>query len=242
MLDALADFDEDARDLMEIIVEEVDRLDRLIAEFLEYSRPSELAPEIVDLGHLVEDVVDLFENRDIARNLAVECRADPDVEDWRVEIDRESIRQVLWNLLNNAVDALDADETSRGEKPEIRIALSAAEAHGKQFYDVAVEDAGPGIDPEDADRLFEPFFTTKEEGTGLGLATSHRLVDKHGGQLQYAGDSPLGGATFVVRLLSEKPSAEELEHAPAGLGRETSAPSLATVEPSSPALESSKSS
>jgi len=238
MLESVADLEEDARELMEIIVEEVDRLDRLISEFLEYSRPSELSPEPLDLRELVGDVVDLFERRDATRRLDVEFAPDPTVEDWTLEADRESIRQVLWNLLNNAADAVSRGDSPAREGPDIRMSLSDGRAQGKHFYEVAVEDAGPGVPEEAAGRLFEPFFTTREDGSGLGLAISHRLIDKHGGRLQLGEDCALGGAKFVVRLLDETRDPRLMPGVSGGLADDESAPSLAAAEHSSPALDS----
>jgi signal transduction histidine kinase len=112
------------------------------------------------------------------------------------------MEEVLVNLVLNAVDACE-----EGGRVSIRAQVDAAE------LEISVEDSGPGVPLEDAERVFEPFFTTKgaERGTGLGLPVARRIVEAHGGELLL--DSPAGGgATFVVRVpLPPRPRQAEEE-------------------------------
>ncbi len=197
MLESTADLGAQEESLMQIILREVDRLDTLISEFLDYSRPSSISFDATDLEELVEEVVRLFNRRDATEAGRAELQVDGEREEWTAEIDRESIRQVLWNLLNNAADALaDPPEQS----PAIEVRLGTDKHDGETYFTITVEDAGPGIPEEERERIFEPFFTTKNDGSGLGLATSHRLVDEHDGQIQLGDSDELGGAKFVIWL------------------------------------------
>jgi two-component system sensor histidine kinase PilS (NtrC family) len=131
----------------------------------------------------------------------------------RVHADAKQLRQVLWNLVLNAAQAM-------GERGEIRLAAAATEralpqgadaearsgaASGRGAVEISVADDGPGVAPEALERIFDPFFTTKPSGTGLGLATVHRIVTSHGGSIAVE-TAKGGGACFrVVLPASEAP-------------------------------------
>jgi signal transduction histidine kinase len=118
----------------------------------------------------------------------VELLADDAI--W-VEADPGQLRQVVWNLLRNAAEAAPG--------APITLSVGADRSDGKSWAWVAVRDRGPGIPPEQRAHIFEPFFTTKERGTGLGLATVHRIVEAHKGRIDV--ESPEDGGTRVcVRL------------------------------------------
>ncbi|MFB6262429.1 MAG: nitrogen regulation protein NR(II), partial [Bradymonadaceae bacterium] len=163
--------DEESREeLLDIVLREVERLDDLIADFLEYSEPPSLSAESTDLGDLTREVLDLYSNQAGADTDEIELIVEQG--DLTAEVDRESIRQVLWNLLENAGRAADAAANS----PAIRISLAPTRREGKPAVTLTVEDAGPGIPAEERDRIFDPFYTTREDGSGLGLATAYQLV------------------------------------------------------------------
>jgi two-component system sensor histidine kinase PilS (NtrC family) len=201
MLQQTASLDETDQNLMQIILREVDRLDVLISEFLDYSRPSELTFEPVDLENLVDDVVSLFDNRNGSPPVELSLKQSDETEEFVVHGDQESLRQIIWNLLNNAESALG--ETGRDVEPKIRVQLvgaSTSRQHSGRSVEIVVDDNGPGIDNEDLDHIFEPFFTTKEEGSGLGLATTYRLIEEHEGSIEVVPHGPLGGARFTIKL------------------------------------------
>lgn len=175
----------DDRALMGIVLREVGRLDELITEFLDYSRARELKLQPHQPGDVITKVLALFVNRDSSMQIDVDVDEDLDP----IRVDEEAIRQVLWNLLNNAVDAVvDVDD------PRIRLGAKRTD-RGVVLY---VEDNGPGIPAEDVDRVFQPFFTTKHSGTGLGLATIYRIVEDHGARCIVLPTSELGGARFEI--------------------------------------------
>ncbi len=200
----LAEEDHEQRRLMEIVLREADRLDALIRDFLHYARPTPPKPEAVEIGELVDEVCEMFETvREPATRLR--CELEPGV---RVFADADQLRQLLWNLLLNAAQAMEeggeitlaarelpqeVDEDGRNVKEE-----------GCARVEIAVGDTGPGIPPDVLDRIFDPFFTTKPAGSGLGLAMVHRIVEANEGSVSV--DSEAGGGTrFRIRL----PAAED---------------------------------
>ena len=209
MLEAVGELDGEDEALMRIVVREVDRLDSLITSFLDYSRPKSLSREPTDIAELVHDVLRLFEKRSDADS----CRVRFDVEDeeasYVAEVDREAMRQVLWNLLNNAREALDESASTRD------VAIHVGLARHDDALILWVEDDGPGIDEELHERIFEPFFTTKEGGTGLGLATIYRIIDEHGGTLRTSEPHELSGARFEVELSTVAPNPSRVSDAKA---------------------------
>lgn len=178
---------EDAR-LMDIVLREAERLNELVARFLEFSRPRPPRRERVDLGRLLVETLEVFTNDPVAARVQIERDLAP-TPAW---CDADQVRQVVWNLLLNAAQA--AGDASRTGK--VRIGCAPGADGGARLV---VEDDGPGIASRDLARIFTPFFTTKERGTGLGLATVQRAVDAHHGSV--AVDSAPGSRTrFVVTL------------------------------------------
>ncbi len=176
------------RRLMDIVLREATRLDQLVTRFLEYARPAEPRRKRIDLGELASETLEVF-GRDPA---AARVRLEREIAPARVECDPDQMRQVLWNLLANAAQAV----AGRDGGGRIRVTCRP-EPHGGAR--LAVEDDGAGISPADLPRVFTPFFTTRREGTGLGLATVQRIVDAHGGVVT-AESAPGRGTVFGVRL------------------------------------------
>ena len=188
--------------LMEIALREIERLDHLIADFLAYARPAAAEPAALPLAPAVEDVLKMF-----GASCPERVRISSDVPaDCAVLADSRQLRQVLWNLLLNAVQALPAGGEIRVGARRVREAPQEGGAQGRnvsdegvQFVEIAISDSGVGIAPEVLERVFEPFFTTKRAGSGLGLPSVHRVVENHGGSLSL--DSRPGEGTVVrVRL------------------------------------------
>jgi len=202
--------DDDSRRLMEIVLRETERLDGLITDFLQYARPAPPKLGSVSLAPLVQDLVQMFE-KSRSRENPIEVRVEVK-EGLAVTGDASQLRQLLWNLYLNAAQAMPAGgrlliaaspapPLPQGGAPAGR---NAAEGEGTHFLELVVADTGVGIAPEVIDRIFDPFFTTRREGSGLGLATVHRIVESHGGSLRV--ESTVGaGTTFRIRL----PQAEE---------------------------------
>ena len=183
----------DDRDL-EVIDEELSRLDATLQSFLDYARPPKLQRTTIDLREIVERTVTLVRPRAEQQSVVVNVEG-PDSPLW-VSADREQLRQVLLNLLLNALDALGSGG---------RITVKATTAPERQDVVLRVADDGPGIAAEIQDRLFEPFASSKPSGTGLGLTICRRIVENHDGELA-AENGPAGGAVFTVRLPADRNS------------------------------------
>jgi signal transduction histidine kinase len=177
-----------------LILAELERVERQVAALLRFSRRDELRFEAVDLRELVGSTVDGFQSRLDAAGIAVALDAGATVV---ARADREKLRQVLINLIENAIDAL----AHAGDR---RLAVSLATVNGSAVLRIA--DTGPGVDADALSRLFEPFFSQKEKGTGLGLAIVRRTVEAHGGRVT-AAPGPDGGLAFDVTLPLERASA-----------------------------------
>jgi two-component system sensor histidine kinase PilS (NtrC family) len=175
---------DDAR-LLDIVLREADRLSSLVSDFLAFARPAQPQPGPVNLPSLVREVLHVFESDPHVSELT---RAE-DLRPAVAHADASQLKQVLWNLLLNAAQATPAGGT-------LRVTTGPGEPGWVQ---VAVADDGSGIAAEDMQRIFDPFFTTKPDGTGLGLATVHRIVDAHRGRLEVE-SHPGAGSCFTVHL------------------------------------------
>ena len=177
----------------EFISKEIDRLEKIVSDFLRFARPVEPERVPVSPANLLREVRQLMAEQlhqssiDLAVERAVETK---------VLGDPEQLKQVLINLVQNAAEALATGGTVKLRAVESRIAL------GGRMRDVTiieVEDNGTGMPPEVQKRLFDPFFTTKPTGTGLGLSIAARIVEKHGGALRVK-TATNHGTTFGVVL------------------------------------------
>lgn len=193
------DFDEIFWESTSTILEEVERLRRIVTEFSHFARMPRPRPESVSVADVVGHVVGLHQGGPVRIDLDDPGGLSP------IRADREQITQVLVNLVQNAADAAEAVHGTHGGR--VRVVLEeSTEPAGVR---IRVQDNGPGIAPEDRLRVFEPYFTTKAEGkgTGLGLAIVHRIVSEHGGSIELA-ESPLGGAEILVLLPESGPPPE----------------------------------
>ena len=181
---------DDNKNLMDIVLRETDRLNTIITEFLDYARPKTTTKVPLSLGSLVQETVALFKN---SKEYQVAIDVDVHVEyDAGIQGDPSRIRQVFWNLLNNAAQAI------RGHG-RITIASREESINDQEYISVTIADTGIGIAPENLATIFAPFFTTKSDGTGLGLAIVYRIVEDHNGMIDV--QSMLGrGTTFTLRL------------------------------------------
>ncbi len=169
------------------IVQQVEAMKTMVNAFSEYARPAPLQRAATDLNQLIADTVELFRSGKTAAELRVE--PDPDLEP--IEIDPNSIRQVLNNLIINAQDAL----SGKAGTVTIRTETDSRTAG----VTVTVQDNGPGFDADKIDRVFEPYVSSKEKGTGLGLAICRRIVEEHGGTIR-ATNPQRGGAAVIISL------------------------------------------
>jgi two-component system, NtrC family, sensor histidine kinase HydH len=182
--------------LMRIVCREADRLSSLVTDFLMFARPPTGVPRILNLSLAVGDILDLFE-REFPPSREIRIHRDIRDSQW-VRMDPGHLRQVLWNLLRNAAEAISG-------AGEISIRL----APGREGHVVVdVSDNGCGIPPEVLPTIFDPFVTTKPRGTGLGLSIVHRIVESAGGRLDVE-SRPGEGTRVRLRLRRRDPEAED---------------------------------
>lgn len=178
---------EDRGTLVSVLRKESRRLSETLTQFLQYARPREPRLEQADLGALVGEVATMLRSdKQALGKVRLSVKTDPTLIAF--PFDADQVRQVVWNIVLNALDAL-------GGKGRLALAIEVRDGYAA----LVVADNGPGIPPEVQKRLFEPFHTTKEQGTGLGLAVAERVVSAHGGRILVETD--LGrGTAFTVLL------------------------------------------
>ncbi len=171
---------------LEIITEEVDRLNRIVVDFLFAVRPMDAHPEEADINKLLEDLLEFVHFE--LEEADVELVSELGDELPTLEFDEKLMKQALLNIINNAVAAM----------PEGGSLTVATERKGEVVL-VHVKDSGSGISDENMAKIFEPYFTTKDFGSGLGLTVVYKIVKEHGGEI--AVKSKEGeGTTFTISL------------------------------------------
>jgi signal transduction histidine kinase len=176
------------RDVYDQMLAELDRVNGTIHALLNFARPSRPVRIPTDIPLLIESAARLLRPALARRGIVLDVGSAPGMRLF--SLDPGQMRQVLVNLITNAVDAVD-----KGGRIEVR----AAPLPDDSGIVLAVTDNGPGIAPEDHDRVFDPFYTTKFTGTGLGLSVVRSLIEKHGGHVNLTSE-PGKGATFFVVL------------------------------------------
>jgi len=213
--------DSEFRDRFSVLVlKEVERINHIIERLLNFARPAKPVPMACDIHELIDEVL-LLMGEDAKRN-GIKLRREYTREEAVIKVDRQQIKQVLLNLLLNAIQAVERE--GRIEVSTAYIWEQESNGNGRRFptgkkdrsgnrrgddmvkkFEIRVSDTGCGISEKNLKHLFDPFFTTKPEGTGLGLAVSHVIVEEHNGALD--AESKLGqGAIFTVKL----PAANDL--------------------------------
>lgn len=192
VLDGELELRDENRTLMQIVVRETDRLNALLTDFLQYVRPGASASRAVDLPVLVKEVLESLRHHPhcVAQvELVMDC-----AEVSAVAGDPDQLRQVLWNLVLNAVEFMPT-----GGQLEVQVREVAGSGGEPARVELRVYDTGPGFDPAHSERLFDPFFSTRTGGTGLGLALVEKILQTHDGTVR-ARNRPEGGAVFEVSL------------------------------------------
>jgi two-component system sensor histidine kinase PilS (NtrC family) len=193
-------FNEEQKTLVNIITRESTRLNAIISDFLVYSREKSFKFSRMDLIPLIEDALVLLANRSQTKDLKI-------VRDYALTnayaaIDADRIKQVLWNLLENAVRAMQGKGT-------ITVSVRAA----GDFLRIGIRDTGPGIAPNLTEKIFEPFQSQFEGGTGLGLAIVYQIVQAHGARI-FAQSTLGSGAEFILEILHARAASVELDDVP----------------------------
>lgn len=188
MLSGVPEMNEDHRRLLDIVTRESQRLNAIITDFLAYSRPKQYRFDQVDLIQLVEDTLTLMDHRMTAESTGITIHRKFSVDQAPVIADGDKLKQVFWNLCENAVRAMKNGGT-----------LTAALEPLNEDFQISFIDTGTGMTPQQIEKIFEPFQSNFEGGTGLGLAIVYQIVQAHEGKV-WARSKPGQGTTFVLRL------------------------------------------
>ena len=175
------------RQTAEIMIQEVERLDRVVGQLLDFSRPLKLARRETDLGRLLEKAAALVKPRAKSHNITIVVSCPAELPHPRIDPDR--MHQVFLNLFLNAIEAMPNGG---------RIAVEASRT-SETVVTVTVKDNGPGMGPDTLAHLFEPYYTTKSSGAGLGLSNAHNIIEAHGGTLTVQ-SQPSSGTTFTLTV------------------------------------------
>ncbi|MGH9518694.1 MAG: two-component system sensor histidine kinase NtrB [Terriglobales bacterium] len=176
---------------IQVMRREIERLDRVVRTFLDFTRPVDLNLRAGDLGELTASVAQLAAADAEAQGISLVVHAPAPAP--RVWADRDLVEQALLNLVNNGVQAM----AGQGGGGTLRLEVFEQDEHGV----IRVRDQGPGVAEEHRDRIFDLYFTTRGEGTGIGLALASRIMQLHHGaiELEQSPDHP-GGASFLLRF------------------------------------------
>lgn len=195
---------DEQRENISFVLNEVDRLNRIIADLFKVVKPSRLIYRKVNLGDLIarsfHTVKEIFDNREIDFGSHIEDNIP------RIEIDPDQIQQVLINIIKNSAEAVE-----NGGKVRVRVILydggdpEVVLEKDKNMVCIEIADNGGGIEQEDRERIFEPFFSRKKKGTGLGLFITHSIIQHHQGRISVS-SNPEGGTIFRVYLPISRPA------------------------------------
>jgi two-component system sensor histidine kinase HydH len=178
--------DERSRKIADVMVQEVDRLNRVVTELLDYARPTEITKQRTSCKELIENTLRLIEQDAGQNGISVQSVTVP--RDLVIAVDSDRFSQVLLNLYLNAVQAMEQGGTLKVE---------AFQKNGCAV--LRVSDTGSGIPPDHLTHIFDPYFTTKAQGVGLGLANVHKFIEAHGGEIQVE-STPGEGTSFIIHL------------------------------------------
>lgn len=180
---------EDREMVMQVLRNESQRLNEALTNFLAFAKPREIKLTSCNLNEIVEEVCNMVQsNTELIKKIEISISCDRSIKPFPVDADQ--IRQVVWNIVLNAIQAMDGNG---------KLKIETGHRNGHAFF--AVADTGPGISESAALEIFKPFHTTKKQGTGLGLAIADRIVKAHGGRIEVR--SRIGrGSTFTIYLRS----------------------------------------
>lgn len=173
-----------------IMIQEVDRLNRVITQLLEFARPLEVIKKPASIRPLMQLSLKIIEREAQSKNIRITTKFSPEINE--VHIDQDRFNQVLLNLYLNAVEAME-------DGGVLSVALSRED--DTQKVRITVSDTGAGIKKEDMVHIFDPYFTTKQSGTGLGLAIVHKIIESHKGEVKI--ESEFGKGTTVTITLPQ---------------------------------------
>jgi two-component system sensor histidine kinase PilS (NtrC family) len=201
--------DESSQRLMETVGREIDRLNGIITDFLAYARPRALETQTVDIHQLITGTLALM-GHGLPKDSAVTIRTEFAADVPPIQADPQGLREVIWNLFLNAMEAMDhrgtlTVRTAVQALPQPASLVASGPPPPTHELRIDIMDTGPGIAPEVREKMFEPFYSTKKRGTGLGLATVDRLICMHLGRIEVE-SAPGRGTTMRIHLPFRQPT------------------------------------
>ncbi len=200
--DSIADKPDIAR-LVTMALSEIERLENLTQEVLNYANPDRGAYRMTDFNELIRSTLQFVDKQ--CRQAAIKVHVEFDERLPDLYLNPEKVRQALLNLFLNSIQVMPdggmLSVRTRFLKDYFifQVFEDLNENHPDMWAEVAVSDSGPGISAEEAEKIFEPFYSKNKEGTGLGLSTTQSIISEHHGQIEVSGN-PGGGATFTIYL------------------------------------------
>jgi signal transduction histidine kinase len=179
------------------LISEVDRINEIIQRMLSFARPEKPSMEKSKLKEIIHQTITLVQTTAKKKNISIELEYD--TEEELIVADTGQLRQVMLNVIMNAVQAIEK------QNGEIHITVNMAPGStnhyiaDKQYFIIRVRDNGKGIPKKDIDKIFDPFFTTKPDGTGLGLSITYGIIQKHGGEIEITSEENKG-TTVTIKL------------------------------------------
>jgi signal transduction histidine kinase len=174
----------------DVIAEEIQHIDTIVQNFLEFSRTPKMKIQTVSPSTIVDNTLQLLKHRLNSYDVTVKLTREEPLP--KVQADSEQIKEVLINIIINACEVMNAGGS-------ITICEEAVGEPGEQSAVIHLTDDGPGMPAAVSEKVFDPFFTTKEEGTGLGLSIVKRIIEEHGGSVSLV-SSEGGGTTFTIDI------------------------------------------
>ena len=176
--------------LLDVIIEEADRLNNVVTQFMNYAKPYAVSPKLYDINGIIEKAVEVIRISGLPEGITVETDLHPGLP--QVFVDGEQMKQVILNIAFNGIEAMPDGGT-------LTIRTTRIESEEGEAVGISIRDTGKGMAKEDLQNIFKPFFTTKERGVGLGLSICQRIAKNNNGSIR-AKSIPGQGSIFYIRI------------------------------------------
>jgi signal transduction histidine kinase len=176
--------------LLDVIIEETDRLNNVVTQFMNYAKPYAVSPKMYNVNGIIEKAVAVIRASEMPAGIRIETELNPDLPE--VFVDGEQMKQVILNIAFNGIEAMPDGGT-------LTIRTTRIESEEGEAVGISIRDTGKGMSKEDLENIFKPFFTTKERGVGLGLSICQRIAKNNNGSIR-AKSLPGQGSIFYIRL------------------------------------------
>ncbi len=178
------------QNIIKSVLLEVDRINDILAGLLSFSKPNDPVKRQFDLVAMIDQTLGLIKHTRLKKQ--IEFSTTYFAPSIQIFADNDQLKQVMMNIILNAVDAID-------ENGFVKIDIQTSKIEREMYYTIKVIDSGKGIDIENMEKIFDPFYSTKEEGTGLGLSISYGIIHRHKGSIEIS-NHPDGGAQVMIQL------------------------------------------